>query len=106
MEQYIKKSDIVSEIESLKRSTFTNFDEGVNCVVQTLLEIIDTLEVKEIDLELENKNPKITVGTKIRLKTNPNVIISIIKTPTIILSLICPIVNIKMLKYSRFLGYY
>ena len=49
MEQYIKKSDIVSEIESLKRSTFTNFDEGVNCVVQTLLEIIDTLEVKEVN---------------------------------------------------------
>lgn len=82
MEQYIKKSDIVSEIESLKRTTFTNFDEGVNCAVQTFLEIIDTLEVKEIDLELENenKNPKITVGTKIRLKTNPNVIISIIST--------------------------
>lgn len=82
MEQYIKKSDIVSKIKSLKCSTFTNFDEGVNCAVQTLLEIIDTIEVKEIDLKLENENnnPKITTGTKIRLKTNPNVILSIIST--------------------------
>ena len=47
MTQYINKSALVAEIESLRRTTFTNFDEGVNCAVQTLLEIIDTLEVKE-----------------------------------------------------------
>jgi hypothetical protein len=47
----INKDDLVAEIESLKRITFTNFDEGVNCAVQTLLEIIDTLEVKDVDLE-------------------------------------------------------
>ena len=48
MEQYIKKSALVAVLESLRCTTFTNFDEGVNCAVQTLLEIIDTLEVKEI----------------------------------------------------------
>jgi hypothetical protein len=51
MAQYIDKSAVVAEIENLKCTTFTNFDEGVNCAVQTLLEIIDTLEVKEVDLE-------------------------------------------------------
>ena len=42
--------------------------------------IINSLEVKEADLELENdnNNPKITTGTKIRSKTNPDVILSII----------------------------
>ena len=54
MEQYINKSDIVAEIESLRCTTFTNFDEGVNATVQTLLEMLDTLEVKEVvDLEEE-----------------------------------------------------
>lgn len=53
MEQYIKKSDIIAEIKSLKRTTFTNFDEGVNATVQTLLDFLDTLEVKEVDLEKE-----------------------------------------------------
>lgn len=40
----------------------------------------ENLEVKEVDLELENKNnnPKITAGTKIRSKANPNVILRII----------------------------
>lgn len=55
MGQYISKAAVVAEIESLKRTTFTNFDEGVNCAVQTLLEIIDNLEVKEVDLEKELK---------------------------------------------------
>ena len=42
--------------------------------------IINSLEVKEVDLELENENnnTKIIAGTKIRLKTNPDVILSII----------------------------
>ncbi len=53
MEQYISKSALAAEIESLKRITFTNFDEGVNCAVQTLLEIINTLEVKEVDLDFQ-----------------------------------------------------
>ncbi len=47
MEQYIKKSDIVSEIESLKRTTFTNFDEGVNCAVQTFEEMENYLNKYE-----------------------------------------------------------
>ena len=53
MVKYINKTALVAEIESLKRTTFTNFDEGVNSAAQTLLEILDTLEVKEVDLEKE-----------------------------------------------------
>lgn len=53
--QYIDKSAIVAEIESLKRVTFTNFDEGVNYAAQTLLETIATLEVKEVNFETEWK---------------------------------------------------
>ena len=49
MEQYISKSALVAEIESLRRTSFTNFDEGVNAAVQTLLEALDTLEVKEVN---------------------------------------------------------
>ena len=81
MTKYIDKDILVTKIESLKCTTFTNFDEGVNATVQTLLEMLNTLEVKEVvDLEEENENnnPKITTGTKICLKTNPNVILSII----------------------------
>ena len=53
MEQYIPKSALVAELESLRCTTFTNFDEGVNATVQILLETLDTLEVKEVDLEKE-----------------------------------------------------
>ena len=55
MAQYIKKSDIVAVLESLRCTTFTNFDEGVNCAVQTLLEMLDTLEVKEVDVDLDEE---------------------------------------------------
>ena len=50
MPQYIDKAAVVAEIESLRCTSFTNFDEGVNATVQTLLEILDTFEVKEVDL--------------------------------------------------------
>lgn len=53
MEKYIPKSALVAEIESLRRTTFTNFDEGVNFTVQTLLETLDTLEVKEVDFNFQ-----------------------------------------------------
>lgn len=56
MEHYINKDTVMTEIESLKRTTFTNFDEGVNCAAQTILETIDALEVKEVDLEKEFDN--------------------------------------------------
>ena len=49
MEQFIDKAAVVAEIESLRRTSFTNFDEGVNAAVQILLEKLDTLEVKEAD---------------------------------------------------------
>lgn len=58
MTQYINKSALVAEIENLKRTTFTNFDEGVNCAVQTLLEIIDTLEVKDANEALRTEYEK------------------------------------------------
>ena len=53
MKQYIDKDIVKAEIEGLKRNTFTNFDEGVNAAAQILLDFLDTLEVKEVDLEEE-----------------------------------------------------
>lgn len=53
MAKYIDKDAVVAEIKSLRYTTFTNFDEGVNFAAKTLLETIDTLEVKEIDLVKE-----------------------------------------------------
>ena len=53
MAHYIDKDALVAEIESLRRTTFTNFDDGVNATVQILLETLDTLEVKEVDLNKE-----------------------------------------------------
>ena len=53
MAQYIDKDTVVAETKSLIGITFSNFDEGVNSAATTLLEIIDALEVKEIDLVKE-----------------------------------------------------
>ena len=53
MTQYINKDALVAEIESLRCTSFTNFDDGVNATVQILLDFINTLEVKEVDLEKE-----------------------------------------------------
>ena len=53
MTQYIDKAAVVAEIKSLMRTTFTNFDEGVNATAKILLESIDALEVKEVDFERE-----------------------------------------------------
>ena len=50
MAQYIDKAAVVAEIERLKRNTFTNFDEGVNAAAQILLDFLDALEMKEVDL--------------------------------------------------------
>ena len=55
MAQYIDKAAVVAEIERLKRNTFTNFDEGVNAAAQILLDFLDALEMKEVDLEKEIK---------------------------------------------------
>ncbi len=49
MKELIDKAEVVAEIKSLMCPTFTNFDEGVNAAAKTLLESIDTLEVKEAD---------------------------------------------------------
>lgn len=53
MAKYINKDALVAEIEGLKCTTFTNFDEGVNATVQTLLDFLDSLEVKEVDFHKE-----------------------------------------------------
>jgi len=88
MEQYISKSAVVAEIENLLDKGKHHdayqcaYRDGNNGALYALKNKLDTLEVKEVDLESENENNnhKITTGTKIRLKTNPNVILSIIST--------------------------
>ena len=66
----IDKDALVAEIESLRRTTFTNFDEGVNATVQTLIEVVDTLEVKEAEDEsyIMGKTSSYTTSTKYRKK--------------------------------------
>ncbi len=85
MTQYIDKSALVAEIRKrllpvIRDKRYDEWEEGQDSERRAILSIIDTLEVKEVDLELENENnnPKITTGTKIRSKTNPDVILSII----------------------------
>ena len=85
MAQYINKDALVAMIRKrllpvIRDKHYDEFEEGKDSERIAILDIIDTLEVKEVDLELEidNNSPKITIGTKIRSKTNPNVILSII----------------------------
>ena len=89
MIKYIDKDALVAELERLQDSIkATAIDgriskeqaEAYNVCVKLRSFVEDTLEIKEVDLELENENNnlKITIGTKIRSKTNPNVILSII----------------------------
>ena len=76
MEQYINKAALVAEIEKRKKRNILNegaFEEDID-----ILTLLDTFEVKEVELEIDNNNPKITAGTKIRSKVNPDVILSII----------------------------
>lgn len=54
--ELIDKAAVVTEIENLMCTTFTNFDEGVNVAAKTLLEFINTMEVKDVDLEKELEN--------------------------------------------------
>lgn len=88
----IDKDKVVAEIERRKSeiqsriAEFGTFESNTLGLFQEvdlyddILSFLDTLEVKEVDFESgnENNNPKITIGTKIQLKTNPNVILSII----------------------------
>lgn len=83
MTQYIDKSAIIVEIKKRLKEYQESADAyyiPAKRELKEILSFIDTLEVKEVDLELENENnkPKITIGTKIRSKTNPNIILSII----------------------------
>lgn len=58
MEQYIKKSALVSEIRkrllpTIRDKHYDEWEEGQDSERIAILEIIDTLEVKEVDLERE-----------------------------------------------------
>ena len=59
MTQYINKADVVAEIEKLEER-FTNqdneFSDGYHFALKLVLSFIDTLEVKEVDLEKEIDN--------------------------------------------------
>jgi hypothetical protein len=55
MKQYIDKAAIVAEIERLYNSEYTN-DSGLSCcgkkiILRYILSFLDTLEVKEVDLD-------------------------------------------------------
>ena len=70
----IDKTAVIAEIESLRCTTFTNFDEGVNAAVQCLIDSINTIEIKEVDIEKEISQfidanfEKATTGHKISLR--------------------------------------
>ena len=55
MAQYIDKSALVAEIERIKNETnyepFTDEVLGKRCACRSLLSFLDTLKVKEVDLE-------------------------------------------------------
>ena len=57
MTQYIDKAAVVAEIERIEHETnyepFTDEVLGKRCTCRSLLSFIDTLEVKEVDLEKE-----------------------------------------------------
>lgn len=59
MEQYIKKSALVAEIERIKEmycyDTKTNASFVAEAVINSINNAINTLEVKEVDLEKEIK---------------------------------------------------
>ena len=88
MKQYIDKATVVAqaniEITNLriaeKDGFLTEYGRGMLEGLEGIVDFINTLEVKDADLESENENnnPKITIGTKIRSKLNPVAILSII----------------------------
>lgn len=56
MAQYIDKSAVVAEIERIKNTEYNkNFisDDVACCALDMVIDIIDTLKVKEVDLEKE-----------------------------------------------------
>lgn len=83
MAQYINKAAVIAEIERIKKEECPTDSYEGRCKLlwfEQFLSFINTLEVKEVDLELENENnnTKIAIGTKIRSKVNPDIILSII----------------------------
>jgi len=89
MTKYIDKDVLLAEIERLQDSIKSTAIDGriskeqaeaYKVCVKLRSFVEDTLEVKEINVELENENnnPKVTIGTKIRSKTNPDIILNII----------------------------
>ena len=63
MEQYIKKSALVSEIRkrllpTIRDKHYDEWEEGQDSERIAILEILDTIEVKEVDLKKEVKRWK------------------------------------------------
>jgi fructose/tagatose bisphosphate aldolase len=63
MEPYISKSAVVAEIENIEadvicqyKSNKSRYAEGCLDVIHRIKHLLDTLEVKEVDLEKEIKN--------------------------------------------------
>jgi len=79
--ELIDKSALIAEIKRrIKEIDEIGTYLSHKGVLTNLLCHLDTIDTKEVNLELENENntSKITVGTKIRSKTNTDVILSII----------------------------
>ena len=53
MEQYIPKDALVAEIERIRRIEVTNNDVAYNGALDEIKYFLNTLEVKEVDLEKE-----------------------------------------------------
>lgn len=80
MEQYIRKSALIAEIEkaidslALLQDQQSPWKDGYRCGLYIVEDIIDTLKVKEVDLDLEialwaNAIPKIKLDDIERLAT-------------------------------------
>ena len=79
--ELIDKDALLVEIDRQKIGYNVDGKHSVEYdVTRKIIDVINSLEVKEVDLEKEitNNDHKITIGTKIRSKANPDLILSII----------------------------
>lgn len=60
MTQYIDKSEIVAEIKRMRDKAFpqSDWNSGYVKACESIISFLDTIEVKEVDLNKENKNLK------------------------------------------------
>ena len=64
MAQYIEKDDLVAEITSLK----VKYDCGWNCAIDKVLDHIEDIEAREVDLEKESE----LIANSIMVSVQPN----------------------------------